>query len=136
MRRPSVSVHEPLEAAEEINGLHIIARQELHHHDSRQFLRRVDPEVCVKNARPAQASGTAHFRIRWFRFDLKAESELVLAGAERKRPWERPVRGQQHVNNEVANLIRHHHADRRPADKVRRAAASAIQKELKEGYVV
>ena len=55
-----LKIDEPLEAAQEVDDVLVVGRQQLHENDGRDLLWRIDPEVRIEDAGPAQAAWSAH----------------------------------------------------------------------------
>src|SRR4051794_41330331 len=89
-------------------------------------MRVVDAAPAAAARRPQTrfgAAGTGHF-------DLEAEAERVLAAAERKRLRQRRLGGRLFLDDDTADLVRQHLADRRVGAKPLRPGTAAVQEQL------
>src|SRR5262245_48291201 len=79
-------VHRFFESTQRADRAVVVERQQLHHVDAADLFHRIDPELGVEDAGPAHAPRAAEaFGPGIVGRELKAETELVLAGAERER---------------------------------------------------
>jgi hypothetical protein len=71
-------VHDVLKVSQRAYCAVVIEWKNLHHHDTRDVPPRVDPELRVEKARPAQAPGAAVVRVVGvLRGNLKTEPEPI-----------------------------------------------------------
>src|SRR5215467_14049247 len=81
-----IFIHRLFEATQGTDCSIVVERQQLHHVYSADVFNRIHPELRVEDAGPAHAARAAEtFHRRVIRRDLKSQTELVLAGAERER---------------------------------------------------
>jgi hypothetical protein len=78
-------VHQPFEVTQRPDCPLVVERQQLHHLHGGDVPLRVDPELGVEDAGPAETARAAQSAAAFARGrDLEAEPELVPAGAEWK----------------------------------------------------
>src|SRR2546426_5965494 len=126
-----------LEAPHDLQRRLVVVRQQLHEDDHDDLPSRIDPEVGVIDAAPTEAADRAHPLLGdRRRLDLKSEAEPVLPDADGKRPRGCWNRRRLLRDDEAADLIRHHRAERALADETRRAMTATVEKQLQESRVV
>src|ERR1700681_359749 len=106
-------IDELFEVPQRTNGAVVVKRKDLHHLDAADVPDGIDPEFGVEDAGPAHAAWTPEFRVALvFRGDLETEPELVVAGAERKRPGPQRIGVWLLLDENRADLILAHRAHR------------------------
>src|SRR5262245_15213233 len=110
--RLDVPIDEFLEIAQRSNCAVVVKREELHHHDATDVACRIDPELSIENAGPAQAPRAPELLVLFvLRRDLKTESEFVVAGAQRKRLGSEWVGSGLLLDEDRSDVVFAHHAN-------------------------
>src|SRR5688572_736417 len=122
-------VDAPLEALQRLDRGRVVERQILHQEHAADAARGIDPELGVEDPGPAHAAGRAREPIGVRPRDLKAQSELVAAGAEREGRAERRQRRGLLLDENGADVVLAHQHDRRLAQEPHAVRGAAVVEE-------